>query len=318
MLNVKRRMSNVKCAEHSYIPAFLHSFIRPSSIVHRPSTGGIARTAAAVLFVLAMFCGCQTPSRLVERPTGCAGKATIQEAAEILNAQQQQIAPLQATAACVLSWRDDKGKMRREQFDAQVRFVPPDDIFFRGDKFGEIRLGTNADEFWLRIKAELDTYWYGRREQANACASDLPLNPSNLTEAMGQIVVDASWEMFHRDGWDILTLRQGGRPVKQAYVNACTYRVERIEYYNADGFVTAATELSNYAASDDGLTLPTTLRLITLRSGLEDSSAQFELRNIRRFEPTAVQREKMFARPPRDGYKTVLRLDANCNFIEEN
>lgn len=311
-------MTKVKSAGHSYIPTFLHSFICPSSIIHHPWTVGMAHPTAVVLLVLAMLCGCQTLPRLDERPTGCAGKATVQEAAAILNAQRQQIAPLQATAKCILSWRDDKGKTRRESFDAQVRFVPPDEIFFRGDKFGEIWLGTNTEEFWLRIKVELDTYWYGRREQANACTSDLPLNPSNLTEAMGLAAVDAGWEMFHRDGWDILTQRQDGTPVKRAYVNACTYRIERIEYYSANGDIAAATELADYATSTDGLTLPTTIRMMTLQHGLEESAAQFELRNIRRFEPTDAQREKLFRRPGRDGYKTVLRLDANCNFTEEN
>jgi hypothetical protein len=217
-----------------------------------------------------------------------------------------------------MEWRDVDNKIRRESFDAQVRFMPPDKIFFRGDKFGEIRFGANESEFWLRIKPELDTYWHGTRQQAAACAHMLPMNPANLAEAMGMVGVDTSWELFHRDGWDILTQRgQRGRPLRRVYVNGCTYRVERIEYFDRNGQMTAATELSGYETTADGMTLPTRIRLMTIYKGLEESAAQFTLRNVRRFEPTERQRQNLFARPGRDGYKTVLRLDEYCNFVQE-
>lgn len=268
--------------------------------------------------VLLMLAGCQGP----QTPTGpepfCRGKVTIDQAAAALAAQRHQLGSMQATARCVMQWLDLKDTVRRESFDAQVRFLPPDRMFFRGDKFGEIRFGANAREFWLRIKPELDTYWHGTRDQAQDCSHALLLNPANLAEAMGIVDVDSRWELFHRDGRDWLTLRDQGRPVKRVYVNCCDYRVERIEYFDRHGRLTAASDLSDYTTTDDGLTMPTTLRLTTFYQGREDSSARFELRQIRRFEPTDRQMQNLFERPARDGYKTVLRLDANCNFIEEN
>jgi len=270
----------------------------------------------AILVVLAL-CGCQRPVRPSAPGELCPGKATVNEAAAALAAQRGQLGSMQASARCVMQWRDDKDKVRRESFDAQVRFVPPEKMFFRGDKFGEIRFGANETEFWLRIKAELDTYWWGRRDQVQDCSHALLLNPCNLAEAMGIVEIDSRWELFYRNGQDLLTLTANGRPVKRVFVNCCDYRVERIEYFDAAGQVTGATEMSNYAETADGLTTPTTIRVMTLYRGQEESSAQFDLQGVRRFETSQEKMNKLFERPGRDGYGTVLRLDANCDFTEE-
>ena len=270
--------------------------------------------AVAAICMLALV-GCQPPRRPDPTPL-CPGKATIHTAAAALAQQRDLLTPLQATADCVIAW-DNSG--RREPVDAaQVRFVPPDKLFFRGVRFGEIRFGANEDEFWLRIKPELDTYWYGTRDQAKQCSHLLPLNPAGLAEALGVVEVDTQWGLTHRDGRDILTQRgDSGRPLKRVYVNACNYRVERIEYFDPGAQVTAATELSGYTPVGDGPTVPTTIRLTTFFQGQVESSATFTLRQIRRFEPTEQQMQSLFDRPGRDGYKTVLRLDEACNFVEE-
>lgn len=272
----------------------------------------------SVVVTTALLAGCQPARRIAAPGAGCSGKPTIAQAVAALQQQRGQLDALQAAARSVMEWRDIDNRTRRESFDAQIRFVPPDKIFFRGDKFGEIRFGANESEFWLRIKPELDTYWYGGRDRAEACSHMLPMNPANLAEAMGMVAVDTRWELFHRDGWDILTLRgERGQPQRRVFVNGCTYRVERIEYYDHAGQMTAATELSGYETTGDGMTLPTSIRLMTIYKGQEESAAQFTLRNVRRFEPTDRQRQNLFARPDRDGYGTVLRLDEYCNFVRE-
>lgn len=275
------------------------------------------RLVLAAVMVLAMT-GCQRP-RMRETTPGCPGKITIEQAAAALAQQRNRLGPMQATARCVLQWYDLHNKLRSESIDsAQVRFVPPDMLYIRGVKFGEVLFGANESEFWLRIKPELDTYWYGTREQAQQCAYALPMNPANLAEAMGMVEVDARWELFYRDGRDWLTLREQGRPVKRVYVNACDYRVERIEYFDRQGQLTAVTELADYMTANDAPPTPTTIRLTTFYRGQEDSSALFELHNVRRFEPSDKQMRGFFERPGRDGYGTVLQLDVSCNFVEEH
>ncbi len=267
-------------------------------------------SVAALLTVM----GCQGPQDIKTTDSLCAGKITIGEAAAVLSQQRQQLGPIRATARSEIQFPDGS----REGINGQVWFIPPDRMLFTGDKFGEIRFGANENEFWLRVKPKMDTYWYGSRVQAQACSHVLPMNPASLAEALGMVEVDATWELFHRDGYDWLTLRERGRPVKRVYVDACDYRVVRIEYFDFHGQITAATDLSSYAATGNGLMLPMTIRLTTYYRGQEDSTAEFELRQVRRFEPTERQMHNLFERPGRDGYGTVLRLDGHCNFVEEN
>ncbi len=279
----------------------------------------ISTSAWLSALAIVALTGCQGPQIAAPPTVGCEGMATIYDAAAALAAQREQLIPLQATAQCRMEWRDADGKTQRERFDAQVRFMPPEKLFFRGHRFGEIRFGTNAEQFWLRIKPELDTYWYGSRRQAQECSHVLMMNPANLTEALGMVQVDAQWELFHRDGWDLLTERDNGMPVRRVYVDACDYRVRRIEYYDRFGQVTSATELADYITLPrQRLAVPRTIRLVTLYQGLEESSVLIELDNIREFSPRPQQIQNLFQRPDRDGYGTMLRLDEQCNFVEEN
>lgn len=286
---------------------------RISNVQRGLCTSGMALAA----MILLLTGGCQPPQMPEPLPL-CAGKRTIEEAALALAVQREQLAPLQATARCVMEWKDQNNRTRRESFDARAAFMPPERVYFRGDKFGEIRFGANESEFWLRIKPELDTYWYGTSRLAQRCADVLMINPANLAEALGLVEIDSSWELFHRDGWDLLTQRDNGRPIKRLYVDGCGYRVRRIEYYDRNAQVAAATELANYQNVDADLTVPATIRLMTIDQGLEESSAQIDLRNIRRFDPRPAQIENLFTRPERDGYGTMLRLDEDCIFVQEH
>ena len=85
------------------------------------------------------------------------------------------IRAFKASADCVVYLPDAEGRLKPESVDAvSVRFVPPENFFFRGDKaFQEIRLGTNDTEFWLRIKPELDSYWYGSKALAEEVAKSV-------------------------------------------------------------------------------------------------------------------------------------------------
>lgn len=225
--------------------------------------------------------------------------------------------PLKASAHCILRYTTEKGEKRKEAFNAQFRFMPPDKTFFRGDKFGEIRFGTNETDFWLRMKAELDSYWWGTKLQADQCRQSLLFNPGNIAEAIGMVNVTDDWKLFHRNGFDILDLYDGPSRIKRVYVNACDYYIERIEYFDELGLVKASVQLKDYATGESGVFCPTRIDVTYYNHGLEDSSLQIDLKHVAAFAPTDKQRNLLFQRPDRDGYEHVYRLDENCNFIEE-
>jgi hypothetical protein len=274
------------------------------------------KNSILILFaaVMVMVSGCQQPP--IQPKRLCPGKPTVQQAAAVLLLQKQNVQPIMASADCTMSWRDEKGNNKDEQVSGKMAFVPPGKIFFKGDKFGEIRFGTNDTEFWLRIKPELDSYWWGRKAQADQCDQTLLVNPANVAEALGVVDVTTDWKLFHRDGYDILSFFEGEKLKKRVSVNACDYRIEEIEYFDAQGMKKALIELADYWAGDDGLTVPLKIHLRYFDSlGLEESSVQIKLKHIRPLPEK--QKKRLFKRPERDGYGHLYRLNEACEFIEE-
>ena len=265
--------------------------------------------------VMVLLSGCQQP--LIQPRQLCPGKPTVQQAAAVLLLQKQNVQPIMATADCIMSWRDEKAKPKDESVSGNMAFVPPEKIFFKGDKFGEIRFGTNETEFWLRVKPELDSYWWGSKAQADRCDQMLLVNPANVAEALGIVDVTADWKLNYRDGYDMLSLYEDDKLKKRVSVNACDYRIEEIEYFDAQGMKKVSIALAAYWAGDDGLTVPTEIHIRYFDPlGTEESSVQIKLKHIRPLPPEK-QKKKLFLRPERDGYEHVYRLDDNCEFIEE-
>lgn len=273
------------------------------------------RSVIGMLVIL--LCGCGPQTKPVQRPV-CPGKATLSEAIEALNLQRQNLQAFEATAEGVISYQKD-GRDRDEPIrNGYLTFIPPDKIFFKGEiVFKEARFGTNEEEFWLRIKYDLDTYWWGSRETAEKCASKLPFDPTGIAEAIGIVNVTDDWELFYRDGYDILTLRRDGQVSKRVYINACDYRAELLEYFGQAGQKTVSVELSDYNVDETGVMVPTTILAATYNDeGLEAQAVRFTLKNIRPLTPDRYK-PKQFTRPDRDGYGTVLHLNENCEFMEE-
>lgn len=267
-----------------------------------------------------LLCGCGPQvRRAVEGPI-CPGKPTIAQAVQALALQRQNLGPFEATAEGVISWTDEKGKERDERIGTgTLAFVPPDKVYFKGSLgFKEARFGTNENEFWLRIKFELDTYWWGLRQTAHECGAALLFDPAAIAEALGIVDVTEQWQLFYRDGFDILSFHQDGQISKRVYVNACDYRVERVEYFNTEGMQQVSIELGDYTTGENGLMVPSEIRAASYNAqGLEESAVDFSLKNVRPLTPER-QKPKLFVRPERDGYGKLLRLNDNCEFIEES
>ncbi|OQY05532.1 MAG: hypothetical protein B6I25_05505 [Planctomycetales bacterium 4572_13] len=261
---------------------------------------------------MAILSGCQ---QSVTQPKQiCPGKPTIARAAAVLQLQKQNAQPMGASADCTFAWRDEKDKKKEERVNGKMIFVPPGKIFFRGDKFGEIRFGANEAEFWLRVKPEMDSYWFGSKQQAAQCDETLLLNPAQVAEALGIVEITPDWKLSYYNGYDILSLHKDGKIKKRVYVNACDYRIERVEYFDVCGMKKVLMELADYWPGDDGLMVPSKIRIGYFDSlGLEESSVQIELKHIRSLPPEK-QKKKLFQRPGRDGYEHLYRLNENCEF----
>ncbi len=119
--------------------------------IHHVISFIVAALAGAVL----LFGGCEPA---LKPPLGpeielLKGKPDIAAAVAAINAHREFVKPIQSRGKCLIEWFDDDGKPQSERPDIQLRLVPPDHLYFRGDIIvGEaIRFGTNAEEFWFRI-----------------------------------------------------------------------------------------------------------------------------------------------------------------------
>ncbi|MHC4552165.1 MAG: hypothetical protein ACYSUT_05295 [Planctomycetota bacterium] len=270
-----------------------------------------------IITAMVWLAGCPQPQppRDTLDPTQCSGKATIDQAVRTLKLQRQNVRSFKAGADCTVYFPDEDGGLKPEAVDAvAIRFMPPDKMFFRGDKaFQEIRFGTNESEFWLRVKPVEDTYWYGSRSLATQCTADLLVNPYNVVEALGLVDVTTDWRLTYRNGYDLLDKLEGDKVVKRIYVDACTYTIRRIEYFDTAGALRVSANLSDYTTGENGIVVPSTIYIANYDDlSLETASVEIKLRHVAPIDLT--KKRKLFVRPGRDGYKYMYELKENCEF----
>jgi hypothetical protein len=247
----------------------------------------------------------------------CPGKGTIEEAVKALSLKRANLHPLKASARCVLEWTDSQGKQRTETFDAQFRFVPPDCLFVRGDKFGEIRFGTNPEAFWMMVKPEIDTYWWGTRQAAEQCKDLLQFNPWNVIEALGVVQVDTTWKLDWHNGFDILTLTDSeGVLIRKIWIRACDYQVVSIESADSQGLQKVQITMEQYVPTEQGFSVPSIIHARHFSQDRVDASLRLELRGVGVFEVDPGRAQRLFSRPSEENYRTVYRLSSACEFVE--
>ena len=285
---------------------------------------GVLRLAAAAIATL-WFASAGCEPALQDGPIPplepARGKADISEAIAALEAHRARIGPLRAGGNARVEFYEPDGQKRPpENPNIQVRLVPPDLLFFRGEILGNelVRFGTNSTQFWFRIKPkEVSSYWWGLRETARKCRGGGVLNPESVLEALGIVEVDPSWTFQGVRGYDVLTLfDEAGVPVKRVYIDWRDYLVKRIEYYDVYGELAVVAAMSGYGENTDGIPVPTQIDIVYMR-GIEGSlSISMKLRDVRRFQPTEAQlRGELFALPPKDGSENVYVLADSCEFV---
>lgn len=271
--------------------------------------------AFVIAGVCLFICGCQSETTGPVQEVLSQGKASIDEAVETLMLQQQNVQPLRAFADCVFHYKDAEGKNKQQKVErVTVRFIPPDNILFRGIEFGEVGFGANENEFWVRIKPEWDSYWWGTRDQIEWCTEVMFINPYNVTEALGVVEVTTEWRLSHKNGYDILSLFNDKTLEKRIFVDVDDYRINRIEYFDPKGYLKAAADLGRYKRIQNSVYIPVSIAISTYNRGIEEFRVEMELQHTGIFKPTEKQMLKLFQRPGRDGFEYVYRLDENCEF----
>ena len=278
------------------------------------------RIGLILLFSLSVLFqgGCRAPLPPIsdKPPLSCPGKGSMEEVIQALALKRANLHPLKASARCYLEWVNPDGSSQKESFDAQFRYVPPDCLFIRGDKFGEIRFGTNEEAFWMMVKPEIDTYWWGKRQAAEQCKEKLQFNPWNVIEALGVVEVDSSWVLNWHNGYDVLTLTNPeGVIIKKIWIRACDYQVVSIESADPEGGYLVQLNMDHYVSTEQGFSVPSVIEARHFWQGRMDAVLRLELRGVGLFEVPPDRLHRLFSRPSEENYRTVYRLSPTCDFV---
>lgn len=227
--------------------------------------------------------------------------------------------PVRAFADCTFFYTGSDGNQKRQKVErVTVRYIPPDRVLFRGIEFGEVSFGANENEFWVRVKPEWDSYWWGTRRQIEQCSETMLINPYTVTDAFGAPEVTRDWKLEYKGGYDVLTrYRENKKLSKRIYVDTCDYRIRRIEYYDSEGYLLAAARLSNYTTTLD-VVIPSEIEVSSYRLGIKEYEVDITLNHAGSWKPSDRQRQDLFVRPDRDGFGHMYRLNEDCDFTEED
>lgn len=250
-------------------------------------------------------------------PETCPGKATVEEALATLSFHVSQARPLYINGQCRLDFVDEKGKERPFNLPVKLWMEPPFDMYMQGHAApgprGLVSLGSNQEEFWLSIRPEINTYWWGTWKEASQ-AGRLQISPRVVLEALGMVdFQDASrWRLENRDGRDVLSeVDASDSIVKQISVNPCDYLVYKIVYLDEFGVPRVMVDLDGYVKLTKTFSLPTRVRITNYLGGEVTDRLRLSLTRDGMQEKTFSERlrAKIFIRPKPRGYDKVIDVN---------
>jgi hypothetical protein len=269
-----------------------------------------------VVSLCVLISGCAAP-RVEQAPVICADKS-VGQLVQVFQRHRENVRPLRAGGNLHLMWYDSEEKEHEENLNIDLRFCPPDRIYFRGNSIlGEVvRSGANAEQFWIMMKPkEISTYQWGMRSHVETCHSKQWLNPRNLFEALGMLWVDAGWSVSGGGALQALTRASDrGDVIQKVYFGCSDYLARRIEYYDHEGRAAVVLEMDGYRSVGDAAPVPTRISITHYET---NTVADITLKNVKLFEPSPKQLVGLFTRPEPKGFEHVFKLNENCGFVEQ-
>lgn len=222
-----------------------------------------------------------------------------------------------------LSLRDEKG--RRHDLDLRGSMVvqQPRSLWMRLDHALEerqVELGSNDEEYWLAIRRDYATLWWGRHEHVGkAEVEPLPIDPARIADTLGLRVLPARGALgpFRRCFQRFDELTYGRVDPIDGFLADRVYAVDRyppflirrIDFLDRAGQADMAVWLDDYAQTDgDGL-FPRKMRLQWPK---RDSSMTLGIDSLR---AGAKINPRVFVRPltPPEGIGRIVQVDAACD-----
>ena len=260
--------------------------------------------------VVLVLVGCgpqiQEPGRV------CPGRESAGALLSILRARSQDTAPIKANGQCLATFYAD-GKAHKENFPVKLWLNPPFEVRLQGDIGFNARalvVGSNEDEFWLSIKPEISSYWWGKWSEQDSLGN-VKIDPKLVLEAFGAVEIedDENWSLSNEGGFDVLTKRDGqGAVTKKMYVHSCSFVISKIEYFHGDGQAGIVAELSEYKEVGEGFSVPTAVKIASGNPDGTEDSFRITLGSVRGAEFTGKKKTVLFGRSVPRGFEHVYEI----------
>jgi hypothetical protein len=224
------------------------------------------------IFVILSGCG----DNIIKPLPVCPGKNDVIESLAALQSQSENMTPLFTNNGKFSIQYYDRDELQKQHFNIRILLVkPPSEIYLQA-KTGIIDkamiLGSNAEEFWLQVKPELSSYWWGNWSEQDSDAG-IMINPKTMLEALGiaQIDANAIWSLENEGAYDVLTKTVRGAVNKKLYIYCCDYRVRKIQYYDSNGKPVVLAKLDKYKEVSPGFFIPFSIEINSLSENIEET-----------------------------------------------
>lgn len=221
----------------------------------------------------------------------------------------------------------DHGKKYFVNGDVNLLYRQPSDLRLvaKKDVAGAVfEIGSNAEQYWLIVKADVDTMWHGRHggEQANE-SQRMPIQPELMLEVLGVATIDTNFKqppvpvMRFNDYADAyMFVWNAPAPdrwvaTKEVWYDRASKLPVKVILFDANGRVVVGANLSKHkpAGADDASAAPKVATRYDLTFPDSGSSMTFELNELlpRRGN---VPNDKSFLFPSEPGVNRIIDVDA--------
>jgi hypothetical protein len=202
----------------------------------------------------------------------------------------------------------EDGQTQQFNFNCKLYFSPPRSIHLvsHATMHGNINMGCNTEEFWLAIKPEIGTYYWGRWDRA-LDRGLMPFNPRVVLEGIGLVDMgDANdWSLEEEDKELVLTHRLPVEGlIKQIVVEPESGQIVRIQYLDPEWVPLVVAQLAGHRIIAKDFSVPTVIRVTVFKAGQRVGWVKVVLKTFPLGEPPA----RLLERPDTRGFKNVIEV----------
>jgi hypothetical protein len=153
-----------------------------------PRQCGVRALSWAVLAIFVAGCCPHTTRNPYEGPTD-----PIQRVVDDINQNNQRVRTIWAKGDFKAWIPDEKQHVHFVDGDVALLYMSPDNLRLIGTKplVGRVfDIGTNGRQYWMIVKPEVDTMWYGDYSHAANSTQEIPVRPDLLLEVLGVGTID--------------------------------------------------------------------------------------------------------------------------------